>query len=486
MQHSLRLRIFLMVFLVVAVAIAIVSVFASQGTVMAMQGLANLSAARDQHLAITLLEPATEAGELRAVQTRVEELSVAMDADILVTNQAGRVMVDSSNVLVGQTVPVHTFRVGGQPAPLFIRNEPAFVVLTYPPVDESAGGLASPADGASFTYSYADNFVTGPAAGAPWEGPMLAPTMQTRTLLAPFNRSLAWAAGAGAGVALLLTAVLSRRIVGPVEALTAAVRRIEKGDRQQRVAVQSRDEIGELARAFNSMANSISVSEQLRRHMVSDVAHELRTPLTNIRGYLEAIRDGVLTAQPAVVESLYEETMLLNRMVEDLQDLALIEAGQLRLERQPVAVKSAIEKTMAGMRPRTAEAGPTLDVNVPEGLRLVEADPERLGQVLRNLLNNALQHTPPKGRIGVEARAVPEGVEVVVSDTGSGIAADQAPYVFERFYRADPSRNRATGGAGLGLAIVKQLVEAHGGRVWLESKPGLGTTVRFTLPAAPA
>jgi signal transduction histidine kinase len=300
---------------------------------------------------------------------------------------------------------------------------------------------ATPPEDLIFFYSRA-----APVAGTRWEGPVLSPGMQAQALLEPFNRSLALAAGAGAGVALVLTAVLSRR---------------------------------------NALSNSVSVSEQLRRHMVSDIAHELRTPLTNIRGYLEAIRDGVLTPQPAVVDSLYEETMLLNRLVEDLQDLALVEAGQLRLERQPIAVADVIEKTVAAMQSRASEAGPSLATEIPADLPQVQADPERVGQVLRNLLSNALHHTPPEGHIGVCARSVPEGVEVAVADTGTGIPPEQAPYVFERFYRADPSRDRATGGAGLGLAIVKQLVEAHGGRVWLESEPGHGTTVHFTLPRSP-
>jgi signal transduction histidine kinase len=483
MQHSLRLRIFLRVFVVVAVAVAIVAVFASQGTLLAMDRFASFSADRERRLAISLIEPAAQAGGLGAVQTRVDELGQALDADVLVTNQAGRVMIGSNNALVGQTVPFDSFEVAARPAPLFIQNEPAFLVVNYAPANMA--GIAAGAPGEDVFVYYSNELMTAPSAGQMWEGAVLAPSVQAQALLAPFNRALALAASAGAGVALLLTVVLSRRIVGPVEALTAAVRRMEKGDRGQRVNVQSQDEIGELARAFNSMANSVSVSEQLRRHMVSDIAHELRTPLTNIRGYLEAIRDGVLSAQPAVVESLYEETMLLNRLVEDLQDLALVEAGQLRLERQPVQVGEVIEKTVATVRAR-GEAGPDIRVSIADVLPVVVADPERLGQVLRNLLSNALHHTPPDGSLAVEAQAVPEGIEVAVRDTGSGIAPDHAPYVFERFYRADPSRNRATGGAGLGLAIVKQLVEAHGGRVWLESTVGEGTTVRFTVPSAPA
>jgi two-component system sensor histidine kinase BaeS len=255
------------------------------------------------------------------------------------------------------------------------------------------------------------------------------------------------------------------------------------GELDQRVQIDSRDEIGELGRAFNHMADSLHTSEQLRRQMVTDIAHELRTPLTNIRGYLEAVRDGVLPAQPEVVDSLYEESMLLSRLVDDLQALALAEAGQLKLRLQTCGPAGLIERSVAGLGPPSADE-PAVVVDVPESLPAVQADPERVAQVLRNLVRNARQHTPPEGRVTIAARALPGWVEIAVRDNGSGIAAEHLPYVFERFYRADPARARATGGAGLGLAIVKQLVEAHGGRVDVDSAPGAGTTFRFTLPRA--
>jgi signal transduction histidine kinase len=309
------------------------------------------------------------------------------------------------------------------------------------------------------------------------------PGLVGRTLADNFNQTMLAAAAAAGGVALLLTVVLSRRIVSPVTALTLAAGRMARGELDQRVHVASSDEIGELGRAFNHMADSLNTSEQLRRQMVTDIAHELRTPLTNIRGYLEAVRDGVLPARPEVVDSLYEESMLLSRLVDDLQALALAEAGQLKLRMETCEPAAIIERSVAGLGPQTADES-TVVVDVPAGLPPVRADPERVGQVLRNLLSNARQHTPPEGKVTIAARAVPGCVEVSVRDTGSGIAADHLPYVFERFYRADPARARSTGGAGLGLAIVKQLVEAHGGRIEVDSAPGAGTTFRFTLPQA--
>jgi signal transduction histidine kinase len=319
------------------------------------------------------------------------------------------------------------------------------------------------------------------------------------------NRALLLAAGAAGLAALLATVVLSRRILGPVEALTAAARRMETGDLSQRVEVRSRDEIGELAHAFNSMAGGLERTEQLRRHMVTDVAHELRTPLTNIRGYLEAVRDGVALPRPELIESLHEEALLLDQLVNDLQDLALAEAGQLRLACGPLDIVAAIESAAAALRPALAAKDLSLVLEPAPDLPLAVADAKRVGQILRNLLNNALTHTPPGGTIAVAAvpttedgrrktnvyeSVVPSSVLrpssfvlVRVSDSGVGIAPEHLELVFERFYRADPARARATGGAGLGLAIVRQLVEAHGGRVWAASTPGQGATFSFTLPA---
>jgi signal transduction histidine kinase len=337
------------------------------------------------------------------------------------------------------------------------------------------------------------------------------------------NRSLLLAAGAAGLVALLLTAVLSRRILGPVEALTTAARKMEKGDLSQRVTVRSQDEIGELARAFNAMADGLARIEQLRRHMVTDVAHELRTPLTNIRGYLEALRDGVAQPDAPMIDSLHEEALLLNRLIDDLQDLALVEAGQLRLARRPIPIGPLVEGAVSALRPALSDKRLAIAVDIPADLPCADADAARVGQVLRNLLNNAITHTPMGGSVSVEATTdhrspttedrglkiedsnvgvdrtlssilKPQSsnlqsvvgrrssVVIRVSNSGHGIAPEHLPHIFERFYRADPARARATGGAGLGLTIVKQLVEAHGGQVWATSAPGQGATFTFTLP----
>ena len=485
-MNSLRLKIFWMVFVVVAAAVVTVSVVAGQGTATAVQEVVFFSAQRDQHLAAELLTSGIVASRGGApigaeeVQARVETLGAVMGTDILLLDPAGRVLVDSANWRTGQALLVPPEWPGPADPWVQVADEPAFVVLGYPPAIASfrVAAAGAPVTDTVMFFGPGEAALAPPATFTRSVGP---PSILAASILSNFNRTLLLAAVAGGGVALVLTGVLSRGIVRPVESLTRAARRMERGDREQRVVVGSRDEIGALAQAFNAMADSVSQAEQLRRQMVNDIAHELRTPLTNIRGYLEAVRDGLLEPRPAVIASLHEEALLLNRLVGDLQELALAEAGQLTLTTQPTALADVVAKTLDAWRPRLA-GGPELCVDVPDTLPLVSADPARIGQVLRNLLENARQHTPPDGTITISARAAADAVEVAVSDTGSGIAPEHLPNVFERFYRADPSRARATGGAGLGLAIVRQLVEAHGGRVSVRSEAGTGTTFVLTLP----
>jgi signal transduction histidine kinase len=298
------------------------------------------------------------------------------------------------------------------------------------------------------------------------------------------NRSLLIAIALAGLVGLLLTLLLSQSILIPIDALTSASRAMEKGDLNQRVEVKSKDELGQLGKAFNSMAEGLNRLEQLRRNMVTDVAHELRTPLSNIRGYLEALRDGVVEPTPEAIASIHEEAMLLNRLVDDLQELALAEAGQLDLVRQPVDLREVVQKAVQSLNNQTSEKNVSIEVLLPDDLPLVEADAERMGQVLRNLINNAVINTPTGGEICIEARACDSQVAVSIKDNGVGISKEHLPFVFERFYRADRSRARLTGGAGLGLAIVKQLVEAQGGQVEINSQIDVGTTVTFTSPIA--
>jgi signal transduction histidine kinase len=473
MFTSLRVRLFLVVSAVAAVAVITVYLFAGQGAARAVYGLAASTAERDQRLAAGLLQFTVPAGDVNQLQAEAERLGQVFEARILLASPQGVILVDSTKQFVGHALPV-----SGSAAPftaaerVVFREQPAFLIMSYPPGDaaESVWTARLPAEAAA-----------GWAQAAPPDVFISAPVQLARD---DIFRSLLLAATAGGGVALVLTLVFARPIVEPIEALTAAARRLEKGDLSQRVSVRATDEIGALAHAFNAMADGLDRNEQLRRHMVTDIAHELRTPLTNLRGYLEAVRDGVVDVQPDVVQSLYEETMLLNRLVDDLQDLTLAEAGQLRMEKQPVSVAEVAARTAATLPLEPGSPRPSITLDIPEDVPPVLADPERLRQVLRNLLVNAVHHTPPDGEIVVSGRRAGSWVAIAVRDTGEGIAPEHLPFVFDRFYRADPSRARATGGAGLGLAIVRQLVEAHGGEVRAESVPGQGATFTVTVPAA--
>lgn len=315
----------------------------------------------------------------------------------------------------------------------------------------------------------------------PGQGQVLDRTRMRREV----TSGLALALVIGGALALVLILTLSRTVLRPVRDLTTAVRRMERGDLSARVVTGAGDEIGQLARSFNAMAEALARQETLRRDMVSDVAHELRTPLANLRCQIEALEDGLAQPDAATIRSLRDETLLLARLVEDLQQLSLAEAGALRLAREPLAPAALLEQALAALRPAAEEADVMLEADAAPALPPVQGDRERVAQVLRNLVTNALQHTPAGGRVTMEARAVADAVEFTVRDTGRGIPVEHLPLVFERFHRVDPSRARATGGAGLGLAIVRRLVEAHGGAVRVESEEGRGATFAFTLPLAP-
>jgi two-component system sensor histidine kinase BaeS len=229
------------------------------------------------------------------------------------------------------------------------------------------------------------------------------------------------------------------------------------------------------------MAATLARNEELRRRMVSDVAHELRAPLTNIRCELESMQDGLTAPTPERIASLHDETMHLTSLVDDLQDLALAEAGRLDIDPQPVAVASLARRAAAGIEPRARERGVTIRCDGDDDV-VVLADTRRAVQILTNLLTNAVAHMETAGVIRI-AWSRDNGEAVVqVIDSGVGIPAEELPHIFERFYRVDVSRSRTTGGAGLGLSIVRQLVAAHGGRVWAESEAGKGSTFSFTLP----
>jgi signal transduction histidine kinase len=501
MLHSLRLRLLLTMITVVAVTAGTVALLAQQTTLSEFQRFLMLSDERSRQMG----ELFTAAGQLHDQsaserQAAIERMAQEVGDRVLLADEMGTIVADSGQALVGrpmaeapanevlliQLTSEAAMSVPAVQVPLMITatndvHIAAPVPTAAPPVDQifyfsvaSAAPLAAEAP-AMLQVSSAPVAVS-------WSG-LSGPDPVREGFISGVNYSLLFAVGVAGLAALLLTAALSRRIIRPVEELTAATELMARGDLSHRVAIRANDEIGGLGRAFNSMAGELQRAEQLRRTMVGDVAHELRTPLTNIRGYLEAMRDGVAKADQQTIESLHEEALLLNRLIDDLQDLALADAGQLRLHRQPSDLAQIIDQAVGVFRPRFEAKGVGCKVEIEPGLPEVCIDGERIGQVVRNLLNNALTHTPAGGGVTITVSTTgQEALAVSVADTGEGIAAADLPFIFERFYRADRSRNRATGGSGLGLTIVRQLVEAHGGMVTVESVPGRGSQFTFTMP----
>lgn len=299
-------------------------------------------------------------------------------------------------------------------------------------------------------------------------------------------RSGIWLSGlVAAAAALLLVTLLTISILRPIRRLQAAAQSVARGDLQARVSVPAVDELAALATSFNQMATSLQQLEQARQNLTADVTHELRTPLTVLQGNLQAMLDGVYPLDRDEIRTLYDETLLMSHVVEDLQELSRSEAGQLEIACEPVAVEAALRRAAAVYEKVVTEHRIELRVVVPvEELPPVLADPMRLEQILHNLLSNAVRYTPRGGCIDLAAALEGQRVRISVHDTGQGIAAEDLPHVFDRFWRADRSRTRSSGGSGLGLAIVRSLVHAQGGEVGVTSQTGQGTTFWFRLPAA--
>ncbi|MDT7571427.1 MAG: hypothetical protein QOE05_1601 [Actinomycetota bacterium] len=280
-------------------------------------------------------------------------------------------------------------------------------------------------------------------------------------------------------LSLAIVQVLARGMVSPLREMAAAATAMSAGDYGRRVTATSRDEVGDLAVAFNRMADDLAAVDAQRRQLVADVSHELRTPLTALQALLENLADGVATPDPATLESAVAQTRRLGRLVAQLLDLSRLEAGQLPLHREHVEVASFVDSVLRETRAQAPD-GITLTASVPPNLG-IDADPERLHQVLANLLDNAIRHSPPRGEVRVAAQAAGAGVRLSVTDEDPGIPPAERERVFERFTRTDTARATADGGSGLGLSITRWLVDLHGGAVHVADTAG-GCTLVVDLP----
>ena len=442
MIHRLQFRLLLAFTLVILVTIGTVSVFASytlRGEV--QQYEEQIDHTRVTRLERVLLRHYTEHGTWKGIQPFIEQMGTLFGRNVVLTNNAGIVVADSQRELIGKE-----YQTDWQGKYILDRRGVSLGTLYISPEE------SDPASTVSLPKS--------------------------------INRFLLMGGLLAIIAATILTVILSRRISRPIQDLTIASKRLGQGDFSQRVHFRDKGEVGDLGQTFNSMADSLEHAELLRRNMVTDVAHELRTPLSNIRGQLEAIGDGLMKPDVHTFSSIYEESLLLSRLIEDLQDLSLAEAGKLKMVRQKDDIIQLIQRTVAAVRPTATTSGISVIIDLPYQLPLCDIDSHRIGQVLHNLLANAMAHTPEGGTITVVARQVNKQVEVSVADTGEGIAPEDLPNVFERFFRVDKSRARATGGTGLGLTIARRLVEAHGGKIEVQSQPGKGSRFSFTIPVA--
>ncbi|MDR7868856.1 MAG: ATP-binding protein [Sporomusaceae bacterium] len=298
--------------------------------------------------------------------------------------------------------------------------------------------------------------------------------------------SLLWVGAAIILIGLAASYTLARSITVPLRVLNAGVRAVERGEFSHKVKVDSNDEVEQLAAAFNRMAEALEMNNRLRKQLLADIAHELKTPLAVIQGNLEGMVDGVVETDKEQLSSLFEESVHLNRLINDLRDLSLAEAGQLSLDKTPADINQLVSHAVGMVKRLANEKKIQLECDLGE-LPTLEVDANRIRQVVFNLLTNAVRYTDAGGRVEVatvvECREEKKWIVISVGDTGQGIAAEDLPHIFDHFYRADKSRNRKSGGTGIGLAIVKQLVETHGGRVLVESKAGKGSCFRVLLPA---
>ncbi|NTW01225.1 MAG: HAMP domain-containing protein, partial [Oscillochloris sp.] len=311
--------------------------------------------------------------------------------------------------------------------------------------------------------------------------------MAAQRFLSQINLAIVQAGLVAGLIGIIFGLLIARGLSAPLGYLATAARRIAMGHLDQRVSVSGPVEVAEVGAAFNEMAAALESAEGQRRRIVADIAHELRTPLSVIQGNLQAILDDVYPLSKAEVATIYDSTISLHRLVDDLRELSLAESGQLQLQMGPLEVRPLLMRIAALFAEPAATRGMTLRVDTPTELPLVLADPERIGQVVTNFIANAVRCSIDGGQIVLAASADPQRpgyVLIAVSDTGQGIAPEDLPHVFERFWRADRSRSRAQGGSGLGLAIAREIVQLHGGQIGVESELGRGSRFWFSLLSA--
>jgi len=478
--RSLQFKLTLGFTLILGGALLSVSAFAYATTERKIDAFSEeISIARAERLDHVVSASYSKTDSWEGVQDALEQVSRLYDWRIVIEDQSGLIVGDSHSVftrspLLSQVFFQRPLVVGGvQMGNFFI---------------ETGEGFVAPPGSRSSIIRELSRDLQRQTSQIPSRPPQteIAAEPRLSELAASFNRSLLWSGLATAAAGIGMVTFTTRRALAPVHALSVAASEVARGDLSQRVDANPGSELGGLGIAFNNMAGALEDAEFERRRLVADIAHELRSPLTNIQGYLEAIKDGVLEADESTIDTIYSQTKHLGTLVEDLRLLALVEAGSLRLELTDADISGLVSDAVEAFRPRAVDRSIALEVTVSDGMPVARLDPTRIRQVVSNLVENAITHTPDGGRVVVTVGAATHAgaATISVSDTGTGISPEDLPHVFDRFYRVDPSRNRVTGGAGLGLTIMKRLVEVHGGQVGVSSVFGSGTTFTVQIPFA--
>jgi signal transduction histidine kinase len=489
--------------LVLALSITSVSVYSAYATrIETDRFAAEIESARTERAEQLVIDTFEANQDWDEVQYAVQQVGNLFGWRVAVETNSGMIVADSHQVVRNAQGLLETFTERfASPArfskrPVVVNGE----LIGYMLVDESPSRKERPLSIQEFYNSPLSRLLGDRTAGAPRPPrPTQVPAPTTENLVAEvleyvdpplsnlqssFQRSLLIAGIAAGFAGLLIVVLLTRQALAPVRSLTAAASNLGAGDLSQRVTASGNDDIGKLANTFNTMASDLELAVDQRRQLTADVAHELRTPLTNIQGYIEAIRDGVVDADEETIGTLHTQTIHLANLIEDLRILAIADAGALALNKSHGSPVPVIEDSVAHFTQRARERDIDLVISVDGQEVTLDFDETRVRQIVSNLVDNALTHTPNKGSIKVGITGTSQSLKLSISDSGEGISSDDLPRIFDQFYRADQSRTRATGGAGLGLTIVKRLVEAHGGEITVTSEPDQGTTFTVELPAS--
>jgi signal transduction histidine kinase len=419
-----------------------------------------------ENLAEALSQIYAQEGSCSNVQSLLPDLQRSSNDRLLVANASGIIVGDTSDQWLGKTAS--SVGIAGGTS-IYVSGKKVGEV--YLITSQVAGGRG----------------FMGGHGGTPTQSAISA----EQSFLNRVNSSLIITGIIAVAIALLVGLILTRQLTRPIKALVNGARQIAGGNLSHRVKINTKDELGSLGQSFNAMAASLDEAEQERRRIIADIAHELRTPLTVIEGTVTGIEDGVFKPDKDHLDAIKEQTSLLTRLTTDLRDLSLAESGQLKLALSPTDLAELMRRKTSQYEIRAREKGIKIDVDIPLGLPKVNIDPTRIEQVLGNLVTNSIRYTPPGGNIRVSLKEATKdtidqlaspSLVLSVADTGEGIPQEHIPHIFERFYRVEKSRSRSEGGSGLGLAIVKQIVHAHGGKVWVESEVGKGSTFYVALP----